>query len=170
MRRKITEHTENADLPDLTEQQRHFVEGLLAGKSASDAYRAAYDCSEMQSSTIWANASRLRANSNVAAWLAAARKAELGHSRITLDQHIKRLDELRQIAVESGNVGAAVQAEQLIGKALGHYTEKYMEVNSDPLSALEQIAKEFGPDIARQLAAKEGVNWAPQDEPPPSLN
>jgi hypothetical protein len=65
-RRKITTDSAIAaaaeELPDLTGQQMKFVEGLLAGKTGTDAYRAAYDCSNMLSTTVTANASRLRAD------------------------------------------------------------------------------------------------------------
>ncbi len=103
MRRKIGKAIEDGgDLPDLTEQQRKFVEGVLMGKTLTDSYRAAYDCSGMVPSTIWPNASRLRADSNIAAWIAAARKAHFGVMSRTKDQHIARLAELGEIAVETG--------------------------------------------------------------------
>src|SRR5690348_1219443 len=122
MRRKISDVKELADeLPDLTEQQMRFVEGILSGKKASDAYRAAYDCSTMLNSSVWALASRLRSNVNVASWIAAARKAGLGAATVTLSDHVTELERLKEIALQTGNVGAAVQAEQLRGKAMGHY-------------------------------------------------
>ena len=54
-------------LPELTEQQQEFVRHLLAGKTASDAYRLAYDTAGMQPSTLWSRAAELRANSKVSA-------------------------------------------------------------------------------------------------------
>jgi hypothetical protein len=50
------------DLPTLTTKQTTFINALLKGKTASDAYKAAYDCSNMADRTIWSEASRLRAN------------------------------------------------------------------------------------------------------------
>jgi hypothetical protein len=164
-RRKITEPDDQspdavdaAELPDLTDQQMAFVQGILAGKSGADAYRAAYQCDRMSQRTIHAEASRLRNNRHVAAWLAAGRKAHLGKAGITLDEHIKRLDELIQIALDSGNVGAAVQAEQLIGKALGHYVERYADVTADPVKTLAEIA-ETSPELAAALARQHGIDW-----------
>jgi hypothetical protein len=158
--RKKTEPIKNqfSDLPELTAKQMNFVKGLLEGKTASDAYRAAYDCSEMQPATIWAAASRLRSDDKVSAWLDASRIAELGSSTITLEQHIRRLDALKTIAVGTGNVGAAVQAEQLIGKAMGHYVEKFEDVTrSDPLAALEELAR-IAPDAAKALAQEHNIS------------
>lgn len=151
-RRKLTDALEDGEeLPDLTDQQMHFVECLLAGKSASDAYRAAYNTQNCTNRTIWAAASRLRADCNVATWLSAARKAGLGRAAVTLEGHVAELERLREIALETGNVGAAVQAEQLRGKASGHYTENLRLEVTDPVNILDQIRKE-NPALADMLA------------------
>lgn len=155
MRRKITDSPkiDTTDLPDLTAQQQAFVRGLLDGKTASDAYRAAYDCSAMQPNSIWVAASRLRSDANVALWLAQARKAQLGHANVTLSQHVQRLDELKQLAIETGNLGAAVQAEQLIGKATGHYVER-LDLNiHNPDALMDEIAA-LSPEVARALSSE----------------
>ena len=159
MRHKITDIEQIAsDLPELTDKQYRFVEGLLAGKTASDAYRAAYECSNSANETIWAKASALANDDRVRIWLSAARKAGLGTAKITLQNHLNRLERLAELAIEKGNLGAAVQAEQLIGKASGHYTER-MEISStDPLDALKQIAM-INPDLAKQLAQADGIEW-----------
>lgn len=154
MRRKITEAEDPGDdLPELTERQRNFVECILAGKTASDAYRASYDCSNSADRTIWTEASKLRNNPDVAQWLSAARKAGLGNAKVTLEGHVAELERLREIAIDSGNVGAAVQAEQLRGKASGHYTENVRLEHVNPDNVLEEIRK-LNPDLADQLSAQ----------------
>lgn len=161
MRRKISNKQLNdiaADLPDLTEQQRKFVEGVLMGKKSSDAYRAAYDCSGSQKNTIWANASRLANDANVSAWIAAARKAHEGNAVVTLENHLNELERLKEIALETGNVGAAVQAEQLRGKVAGHYTERLDLHIDDPLQSLREIAA-FAPELAAKLAKEQNIAW-----------
>lgn len=159
MRRKLTTPDLPADdLPDLTDQQRKFVEGLLSGKRASDAYRAAYNCENMLPNSIWCAASKLRADANVAQWLAAARKAGLGEAVVTLQSHLGELERLREIAIESGNVGAAVQAEQLRGKVGGHYVEQYRDLTRDPADILREIAA-ANPSLAAKLAAEQGIEW-----------
>ena len=158
-RRKITDAPETGadEFPELTARQVGFVKGILDGKSASDAYRASYDCSKMQSNTIWAAASRLRADSNVSAWLSRARRAELGSAKISLDQHVQRLDRLQDLAISTGNIGAAVQAEQIIGKVLGHHVERFADVTADPEKLLRDIAA-VSPQLAAQLAKDNGIN------------
>lgn len=163
-RRKITKPAKQLedmaadDLPDLTARQMEFVRGLLEGKTAAESYRHAYDCSKMQSNSVWVAASRARSDANVALWLARARKAELGHCNITLDQHIRRLDRLEVIAEETGNIGAAVQAEQLIGKAKGFYVERFEDVTPlDPMALFERLTQ-IDPDMARLVAKKHGIS------------
>lgn len=152
MRRKLTDALEEGEeLPELTHQQMRFLEGLLAGKSASDAYRESYNTSNMLDRTVWAEASRLRADRNVATWLSAARKAGLGRAAVTLEGHLAELERLREIALETGNVGAAVQAEQLRGKASNHYSENINVTHKAPENVLDEIRK-LNPALADQLA------------------
>jgi len=151
VRRKITDVEELDDLPQLTENQMMFVKGILDGKTGSDAYRAAYNCENMKPETIWAAASRLRHDTKVSAWLEAAQEAEMASAKRTIEQHINRLDRLQAIALRTGNVGAAVQAEQLIGKASGHYTDQIDLKISDPNAVLEEIRK-HSPELAEALA------------------
>ena len=163
-RRKITQppSLDADELPELSPQQQTFVQGLLAGKTASDAYRAAFDTTEWLASSIWGKASILANDAKVQVWLSAARKAQLGTAHITLDQHIRRLDRLAAIAVETGNIGAAVQAESIIGKVAGHHIERIQEVPADPADVLKTIAA-TAPDLAAMLAAQAGIPWTSAD-------
>lgn len=160
--RKMTEPAKDfsADLPDLNANQSKFVEGILKGLSASDAYRAAYDTDGMAPNSIWASASRLRSNANVSLWITAARKNGLATASVTLDSHLQELERLKAIAIETGNVGAAVQAEINRGKAAGHYVEKHQDVSqtTDPIQTLKEIAKE-SPEYAAQLAKEHDIPW-----------
>jgi phage terminase small subunit len=146
------------ELPDLTSQQEAFVKGILDGKTASDAYRAAYDCSQMLANTVWASASRLRHHHKVDAWLQAARLAKLGTAKVTLDDHLTELERLREMAAASGNYGAAVNAEVSRGKAAGHYVERVANVTAenDVMATLKEIAT-IDPTIGEALAAKYGI-------------
>lgn len=163
--RKITEPLDLPDaasLPELTAQQLAFVKGILDGKNNSDAYRAAYDCSNMQPPTIWARASELRGNSGVAVWISHARIACAGSATVTLEGHLSELERLKELAIATGNLGAAVQAEQLRGKATGHYVEQIRDLTDyDPLVTLEQLAQ-HSPALAKQLADENGIAWGTQ--------
>lgn len=147
-----------ATLPDLTDQQHEFVDGLLQGMTATDAYRRAYDASSMLPRTVWAEASRLRTSPDVTAWVAAAREAHLDRTVCTIDNHLNELGRLREIAIRTGNVGAAVAAEQSRGKASGHYVERFEDVTAkDPMQTIEAI-KRIDPALAERLTRQ----FAPQ--------
>lgn len=158
MRRQITdsEDNQNTELPELTEQQRNFVFAILQGNSASDAYRIAYDCQNSKPTTIWVEASRTKNLPSVALWLAAARKAYEGKASCTLEQHKSELVRLRELAIEKGNLGAAIQAENFRGRVEGHYTDRLTVTEGDPLEFIKQIAR-INPTIAQQLAEREGL-------------
>lgn len=146
------------ELPDLTPQQMEFVRQLLAGKTGADAYRAAYNTENMLPATLIAAASRLRANSNVSAWLAAGREAHLGTAVLTRESHMAELERLKEIALKTGNIGAAVQAEQLRGKVAGHQVDRIQDVTpADPVDILRDIAA-TAPEFAQQLAAQAGID------------
>lgn len=159
-RRKITEGIAiaGAELPDLTAQQQKFVEGILSGKTASDAYRAAYDCSNMLANSIWCNASKLRSDEKVAQWIAQARIAGLGSATVTYEGHLRELERLKELALNAGNLGAAVQAEQIRGKVAGHHVEQVRDVTErhDPVQTVREIAALTGID-PHILAAKHGI-------------
>lgn len=159
--RKITKPLDDLSsfLPDLTPMQMQFVEGLLKGLSATDAYKAAYNTENMGQNSIWVEASRAKSNPNIALWLTAARKNGLGAATLTHEAHMQELERLKAIAIETGNVGAAVQAEQLRGKAAGHYVERHADVTThDPVETLKDIAKE-SPEYAAELARQHGIPW-----------
>ena len=158
-RRKITEEkTDFSELPDLTDSQLKFCIGIIEGKTATEAWMAAYDASNMKKNSIYVEASRALDHPKISLWIARARKAEMGSARRSLAQHIQRLDRLEQIALETGNVGAAVQAEQLIGKAEGHYVDQVRDVTADPMQLIREIAT-ISPQMAQQLAEENGVEW-----------
>ena len=57
----------------VTAKQEAFARAVIEGRSLSDAYRSAYDCSRMKTSTINRKASELMANGKIAAIVERAR-------------------------------------------------------------------------------------------------
>lgn len=139
-------------LPQLTPKQTVFVHNILEGLTATDAYKDAYNVEKSDPKTIWAHASRLRHDDKVAAWLDAAKTAGLDAYSKTVEQHMGKLTRLGHCAEESGNYGAAVQAEALVGKAAGFYVEQYKDMNERPLELLTALRDLLGDDIARVIA------------------
>lgn len=152
-----------SELPDLTPRQQEFVRLLLAGRTGADAYRGSHDTSAMATNTIIAEASRLRTNPNISAWLSAGRQAHLGTAVLTRDAHLAELERLKELALEAGNHGAAMQAEMYRGKVAGHHIERIQEVPADPHDTLKTLAQ-TAPDLAAQLAAAAGIPWTAADE------
>lgn len=169
-RRKITDGDglDVSELPDLTPQQMKFVEGIAGGKTASDAYRAAYNTENYSPNAIWVDASRLKSNPKVRLWLAALRSAGFMSSKCTHEEHLRELADLRDDARASGNMGAAILAEVSRGKASGHYTEK-VEISAGQSDTAERLRKiaESNPDmapLAAAIAAKHGITLEPENK------
>ena len=116
------------DLPDLTQKQFNFVKGILEGKTASDAYRAAYDCEGSSDEAIWVNASRVRHDTKVSLWLSRARAEALTTATMTKEAYLQELQRLARKCETDNNLGAAVKATELQGKVMGHYVEKHEDV------------------------------------------
>ncbi len=85
----------------LTAKQQRFLDALVAGATAADAYRQAYDCGRMRPKTVGDLAHRLTRHPRVAAALA---------------QHRDRLDAARDAASERAAAQAGVTRERLIAE------------------------------------------------------
>ena len=80
--------------------------------------------------------------------------------RVSLETHMRDLDEIKRIALEAGSYSAAVQAEVARGKAGGLYIEQKMIKHGkiDQLTPeeirkeLEEIANQFKPKIVEGKA------------------
>lgn len=152
------EHDKENNLPDLTPKQMRFLEGILAGKTATQAYLEAYDVSGADRSKLWAEASKLRSHPKVATWLSACRQAGVARQAVTVESHLSELERLRELALERGQTAAAIQAEQARGKVAGLYVERTIDMSYDPKEALQAIA-EIDPDLAKRLAERDGLQW-----------
>jgi hypothetical protein len=64
------------------------------------------------------------ADHNISARVEELRKPIADKAMITLESHIERLKELAELAIEQGQIAAAIKAEELCGKASGVYVEK----------------------------------------------
>lgn len=145
------------ELPDLTDNQLKFVRGILSGLNNSDAYRQAYSTENMARETVWAMASRTRADHKVSAWIDHARAYETAMSAYTLKAHVERLQDLSHKAEKAGNIGAAVQAEKAIGQARGFYSDNPNRDIKDartPEEILDQLRKASprGSELAAMLS------------------
>ena len=109
----------------LTPKQEAFAQAIVSGMNQSDAYRAAYKVRPgTKPETVNQAASRIMADSNIAARVTALRQPVIEAVRVTLAAHLTRLEELSMGAEQAGQFSAAINAEIARGKASGIYTEK----------------------------------------------
>ena len=109
----------------LTPKQEAFAQAIVSGMNQSDAYRSAYKVGPgTKPETVNQAASRIMADSNIAARVAALRQPVIEAVRVTLASHLTRLEELSFGAEQAGQFSAAINAEIARGKASGIYTEK----------------------------------------------
>ena len=100
----------------LTAKQMKFVEEVSEDGSQSNAYRKAYDTSQMAPKTIWEEASRLRRHPKVAARiieLEAEKEARLRMQALSREDRV--LQELEKIAFGDGPVSERLKALELLG-------------------------------------------------------
>ena len=108
----------------LTPKQENFCNSYIELGNASEAYRLAYDAAGMKSTTINRNAKALLDNNKIAARLQELRAPVVERVRITLESHLDEMERLKQIALQSDNVNAALTAEMGRAKAAGLYVTK----------------------------------------------
>ena len=155
------------DLPKLTESQMGFVHSIMAGKSASQAYRENYNCADSSPNTISGNACRTFHHPKIKKWLSAAAQAQLGNAVLTRDNHLRQMERLRELAVDTGDLKSAVKAEEVRGYVAGLRVERVEITHNDPAAILQQI-RAINPKIAEQLANQYGMNVAPIIEHEPT--
>jgi phage terminase small subunit len=105
----------------LNERHRRFVAEYLNDLNATRAYKAVYKCSDRVANV---NGSRLLANANITAAIAAGQSKVVTKLELTVEAHLERLRALSIAAEADGQYSAAVKAEELRGKVSGFYVEK----------------------------------------------
>jgi|TARA_Y100000310_G_scaffold290034_1_gene316899 hypothetical protein len=113
----------------LTGKQLAFAQAVIDGMNNIDAYEAAGYSMRQGRATAIANACRLRAHSNVAAWID-AKRAAIEAKAVTIAGYTKdvaltnALDD-RKLARELGQSGSAVSAGKLAADLCGHLVERH---------------------------------------------
>ena len=108
----------------LTSKQNKFIEGIIEGSCQSDAYRLAYDKTNMSSKTTWEAASRLSNNPKVIARLdQLSAEKEQNNRMFTLSYEDKIINKLWDIVDTSKNNRVRVKALELLGRSCGLFTK-----------------------------------------------
>lgn len=101
----------------------------LHGLNASEAYKKAYDVRPgTKRSSIHVAACVLRKKADIAARIDELQtklyEDDLVDGKLTLEQHLSNLKRLQDLAIESGQLGPAITAENYRGKASSLYIER----------------------------------------------
>ncbi len=135
----------------LNARQELFVQGLLVGNSADQAYTEAGYKRHRE------NAARLIANDNIVARLAELRAPVIKAVQVTLEGHLRNLKALRDTAAEAGQYGAAITAEVNRGKASGLYVERRSSRNDTTLAVRDEALRTINGWVADQLGGEGGA-------------
>lgn len=112
-------------LTKLTPKQENFAQSVASGMNQSEAYREVYQVGpKTKPETVNQAASRIMANSKVAARVAELRKPIVEKAQMTLEGHLRDLMMLRNMAVKEKQISAAIAAEVARGKASGVHVGK----------------------------------------------
>ena len=134
----------------VTGKQQAFIEAIIEGNNISDAYRLAYDASNMSNASIHVEACRLAKNPNVSLMLDRYYSDMEANNRLmTLTRRDRVISKLEQVALRDGEAdGTQVRALELLGKSMGLWIDK-VETEDKTERTEQQLEK----DIEQKLIA-----------------
>ena len=145
-----------------------FVQELLRGKSQADAYLAA-GYKAKSTAVASAAATRLLKNPDIQKRIAEFHERTELETALTLEEHMRELKLLREMAKARGDIKAAIQAEVKRGEAKQFYVRRvetggpvaFDQLTDDELQQqiVEQTKElaELDPEFAADIAAKQAT-------------
>ncbi len=122
---------------NLTPKQEAFAQAYVETGNASEAYRRAYNASQMKAPGIAVNASKLLASTKIALMVAELKASHVERHNLTVDDISRMLIEDRKFARELEAPAAAITASMGLAKLYGHLTDKTLH-GSDPNNPLPE--------------------------------
>lgn len=109
----------------LTDKQEAYCQAVIGGSNLSDAYRSAYDCTNMADKTIHEAASRLFVDSKVSARIKVL-SGQLDEKRrmLAASDADFALETLRRMAAKADTDSARIRAAELLAKASGVFVDQ----------------------------------------------
>lgn len=126
----------------ITAKQRLFASLIVQGMSPREAYRKAYNCLTANESTIAVSANRLMNDPKVSVLLQSSldkREENLISDAVATRRHV--MQELLNHSKEMKSEGSKLKALELIGRAVGMFTDK-VETKVEEVST-EQLKREL---------------------------
>ena len=122
----------------LTAKMEHFAQLVFQGYSQADAYKLAYPAQARQRpGTLYPNASRLAANSNVIARLTELRAAVIAPAILDATQRQEFWSHI--ICDDSKDTRDRLRASELLGKAQGDFIERTENKNLNVNAQLDRL-------------------------------
>ena len=149
-------------------QHEKFVQELLRGKSQADAYLAA-GYKAKSTAVASAAATRLLKNPDIQKRIAEFHEKTELETALTLEEHMKELKLLREMAKAEGDITAAIAAEVKRGEVKQFYVRRietgspgaFDQLTDDELQQriVEQTKElaELDPEFAAEIAAKQAT-------------
>ncbi len=152
-REETTGTTRQRSAPDpetgLTEKQSKFCDGVDAGLSLSDAYRAAYDAKGMSPKTVHEAACRLFADGKVTARLTQiSREKEAQRRMLTASDAAAAVETFRVMMTTAKTEAVRVRAAELLAKAAGLFVEK-VEIDDKTDRSASEIEQSIKDRLSR---------------------
>ncbi len=138
-------------MTNITPRRETFCQAMLTAKDQSEAYRASFSTQNMLPATIHSKASILMADGKARARIAELRAPAVEAAQITLQSHLKRLNDLSDMAVTEKQYSAAIAAEVSRGKASGFYIDKREDVTDPFKKALSGMTVEKAQEMLDTL-------------------
>ena len=111
----------------LTVKQESYCQTVLTEPNTSKAYRKSYNSGDMLPASVNRKAKELIDNVKIKARLAELRQPAIESAKLTLEEHLNSLKDLRDRASAKAQFAAAITAEIARGLAAGHYDPKKPE-------------------------------------------
>jgi len=149
---------EDNQLPDLNPRQFEYVTLRQSGKSKADAYRIAYNAADKPNNQVWVRAAEVESGSKVSVWMAHLKTEQISAATYTLEAHLADMNNIKELAIQKGNLSAATKAAENLGKACNHYTSniEVNHTNKADKDLLQQLESLLGKDVALQAAQRMG--------------
>jgi len=131
----------------VTAKQRLFASLIVQGDSPRDAYRKAYNCLTANESTIAVSANRLLKDAKISVLLQSSldkREENLVSDAVATRRHV--MTELLEHAKSMKSEGSKLKALELIGRAVGMFTDK-VETKVEEVST-DQLKRELEGHLA----------------------
>ena len=161
-------------LPELLPAETKFLEMLSGGAYATDAYEKAFPkrCAGKSRQYIGQLACAMRMKPNIRLWIAAITEAGMLRAVTNREEHSAELRRLRERAVATSQMAAAVTAEFNLGKVAGLYWPESIARERDGLGDTGFAARiaiempELAAGLARLLPAPRTERPVPPGEKP----